>query len=284
MSLRGAKGTEVAGLCLQLLKLHKRLFLFPVLANICKYILLICVIWPLVYNAEKLSMLHKLGTSHMMIILVAFLLLLFALHLILYFFDTAIAANILYYCHNRRDSSIRYGLKQAICNYPRILAWAVYVGTFGLVINLIPRLNNSPFLKKVRDLLQNNHWSIATYFALTAIIDQKLWPFQALKVSATLIHNNWGERLRPTFSFAGKFVLARLIGLIPVIVGAIYGDHTVLIITGAITIVIWSLISTIMHMINNCIRIIGYVYAQYGTATPPFEQKNIANFYKTRTF
>ncbi len=286
MSLRGKKGTQIARLCLQQLRQHKRLFLFPFIGSICKFTLFISVVWPFVYHREYILHTHGSSFGGIASLVLIFMLLLFMIHLLLYFFNAAVSVNLLYFVHHKQESSIRFGIVEALARYPRIFLWVSYVGTLGLCLNMIPSKNQSNWLKKIRILLQHNQWRIATYLSLLLVIDKETNPHFALKKSAELMHDTWGENLRPTFSFSAKFLFARIFGLLPLILGIIYagGDHTIIMITGSITVLIWILISSLFQMLNSCLQVTMYTYAQQKMITPPFTQKLLAHIFKTRSF
>lgn len=286
MSLRGKKGTQIACLCIRHLQAHKRLFLFPLIGSVCKFILFICVIWPFVFHREYILHTHGSSFAGIASLVLIFMLLLFMIHLLLYFFNAAVSVNLLYFVHHKQESSIRFGIVEALVRYPRIFLWVSYAGTIGLCLNMISSKNQSKWLKNIRSLLQHNQWRIATYLSLITVIDKEANPHNALKQSAELMHTTWGENLRPTFSFSAKFLLARVLGLIPLILGIIYAgsDHRIIMITGGISVLIWILISSLSQMLNSCLQVAMYAYAQQKIITPPFTQELLAHIFKTRSF
>ena len=263
-----------------LLAAHKRLFLFPVLGYLCKYTLYLWIITPFIKNKELIFATQaKLSPIYFLFIVVSFMLFLFVINLILFFFNSAIVENLLHFIKYKKEARIVFGFKQAVKNYWRVYLWALYAGTFGICVNLIPR--NSDAFKKTRAFLHHNHWSIAGLFALIQVIDKKYGPITTLKKSSQLVHDTWGQQLRPTFTVNGLFMLLRSAAFIPVGITFVIDNHQrSLWIAGGVTLSLLLLISTFYQMLNTTIRVVCYCYASEGIVAKPFTKELLAGLYK----
>lgn len=267
----------------KLLRAHKRLFLFPILGYICKYALYMGIITPFIKHKEAIvAAQNTLSPLYFLFIVTSFMLFLFSINLILFFFNSSVIENLLHVIKFKKETSITFGFKQAIKNYWRVYLWALYAGTVGICVNLIPKKSNA--FTKIRQFLHYNHWSIAGLFALIQVIDKKYGPITTLQKSSQLVHDTWGEQLRPTFSVTGLFVFLRSIAFLPLGIAAwLDNTHTTLIIGGGITLSLLLLTSTFYQMLNTTIRVVCYCYASEGIVTKPFTKELLAHlFLKSR--
>lgn len=265
-----------------LLRTHKRLFFFPVLGYLCKYALFIGVITPFIKNKEAIvAAQNKLSPLYFLFIIVSFMLFLFIINLILFFFNSSVIENLLHFIKFKKEASLTFGFKQAIKNYWRVYLWAMYAGTFGVCVNLIP--SKSEYFKKTRRFLHYNHWSIASLFALIQVIDKKYGPIATLKKSSQLVNDTWGQKLRPAFSVLGLFMLLRTVAFLPVgcFIVFTHNQHTALIIGGGITLSLLLLTSTFYQMLNTTVRVVCYCYASEGVIAKPFTKELIDNLYRS---
>ena len=281
MSNKTKKGFLLIHNACSLLQAHKRLFLFPVLGYLCKYTLFLWIITPFIKNKELLIATQaKLSPLSFLFIIVSFMLILYVINLLLFFFNSAIIENLLHFIKYKKEASIAFGFRQAIKNYWRVYLWASYAGTFGACVNLIPRKSDA--FKRTRAFLHHNHWSIAGMFALIQVIDKKYGPITTLKKSSQLVHDTWGQQLRPTFTMLGLFMLLRSAAFIPVGITFLIDNHQKpLFIAGGVTLSLLLLISTFYQMLNTTIRVVCYCYASEGIVTKPFTKELLAGLYRS---
>ncbi|PHQ80148.1 MAG: hypothetical protein COB66_05385 [Coxiella sp. (in: Bacteria)] len=282
MPTKTENGTRLIRQSLTLLKQHKRLFVFPVLGYICKYIIFVLIAIPFLHKKELAIVQHHLPPQYILLIIVGFMVLLFVINLILFFFNSAIIENLLQFIKTGKEANVAYGFKCALKSYGRVYLWALYAATYGVIVNLIPRSSKS--FTRVQAKLHNNHWTIASLFSLTQVIDKKYGPIKSLDVSSQLVHQSWGERLQPRFSFALYIFLLRTAAFIPLLIGAINGTHLVLLITGCVTVFFLLLISTFYQIINTTWRVVTYCYASEGIVAAPFEKEHLDKLFRTRPY
>lgn len=90
------------------------------------------------------------------------------------------------------------GLRTANACLPRILAWVLLAATVGVVLRAIQE--RVPLVGRIVIALIGAAWTIATYFIVPVLVVEKLGPFDAVRRSATLMKQTWGESL---VSYAG---------------------------------------------------------------------------------
>lgn len=265
---------------LKVLENHKCIFVFPFLGYLCKLAIFVSLITPFIHHQEYHLITQQLPFKDTVLLVLIFMLLLFAVNLVLFFFNTGILVNLLYVIRHKKEASISYGFKQAFKQYGRVFLWAHYAGIIGVILNLQSRKTEET--SKIKQMLNHNHWSIASNFALTLMIDQKMGPHKALKTSAQLMHDHWGEYLRPSFSFSFLLLISKILACVPLLVGVIHRTHTSLITTTIITLLLLLCISTIQQMIRSVIRTAMYCYATDQITPQPFTKDILSCLFVSR--
>jgi hypothetical protein len=279
-STRGKKGRKLVRKSLRLLENHKRLFIFPILGYLCKFLIYVAVVTPFIHSREQLEAVNRLPGSQVVLLIVVFMLMLFVINVLLFFFNTAIIANLIHFIRFKREASIRFGFQQAFGNFFRVYMWAWYSGTVGMIFNLLPR--NSQYKLKLQKLLRKNHWKLASYFSLALVMDQKVGPHAALKRSGELMNELWGENLRPNFNYLGLFACLELPCFIGFILACIYGGHATIIGVGITAGFFILLSSSFYQMISTTLRTVSYCYAQYKVTPDIFDAEIIKRFFVKR--
>ncbi len=114
-----------------------------------------------------------------------------------------------------RQVSIRSSIGHASVRIGKIFAWAAFAATVGTVINIImERLG--PLGSIVGGLL-GFAWSIAVFFVVPVLAYEDVGPWQAVKRSAEILKEKWGESLAANVSFG----LVAVVGWILAIGGGV---------------------------------------------------------------
>jgi len=85
------------------------------------------------------------------------------------------------------------GMRAANARLPQILAWVLLAATVGVVLRALQE--RFALLGRIVIALVGAAWTIATYFIVPVLVAEKLGPFDALKRSAGLMKETWGESL-----------------------------------------------------------------------------------------
>ncbi len=96
------------------------------------------------------------------------------------------------------EVTVREGLRFSMSRIGIIFSWAFFSATIGLLLKVIQ--DNVGWLGKIITGLIGVVWSIATFFVVPVIAYEKLGPLEAVKRSAQLMKQKWGESLGATFS------------------------------------------------------------------------------------
>lgn len=137
---------------------------------------------------------------------------LFAFYLICYFvivfFNVALvhcARRIL----NGEEATVRDGLSFSGRRLGTIFSWSVLSATVGVVLQIIE--DRLGWIGSIVASIIGVVWSIATFFAIPVIAYEDLGPIEAVKRSANIMKEKWGEAIGANFSFSVFFILGYLV-------------------------------------------------------------------------
>ncbi len=110
------------------------------------------------------------------------------------------------------EPSVRDGLKYSVSRINVILPWAALAATVGVVLKMIEE--KAGFVGQIVISLIGAVWSIATFFILPVIAFENIGPVDAVKRSARIMREQWGESIGANFSFAAFYILGYLAGIV----------------------------------------------------------------------
>ncbi len=109
--------------------------------------------------------------------------------------------------------TIRKGLQFSMSRIGAIFSWAVIAAIVGTVLKVIQE--NVGSLGKIITGFIGIVWNIAAFFVVPVIAYENLGPVDAIKRSAQLMKEKWGESLGATFSFGLIQLFAVLVVSVP---------------------------------------------------------------------
>lgn len=116
-------------------------------------------------------------------------------------------------------SGLGVGIRLATRRLPQILGWAILSATIGTVLRMISE--RSGLIGKIVIGLVGMAWTIASYFAVPALVVEGVGPFKALKLSVGTLKETWGESLVIAVGFSIAGLLINLLSIGCIIGGAI---------------------------------------------------------------
>jgi hypothetical protein len=102
-----------------------------------------------------------------------------------------------------RPATLRGGVAKAWERKGKILQWAVLAATVGVILRMI---------EKRLGIIVGVPWTLASYFVAPILVFENLGPVDALKRSARIFRETWGEELVSQFSMGAIFMLLGLAG------------------------------------------------------------------------
>jgi hypothetical protein len=250
----------------QVLKQDKSLLVFPLMSGICCLLLMISFAIPLYETGDWKPPVQDAGSAHQVIYIGTLFLFYFCNYFIIVFFNSAIIA-----CAAARMSggnpTIGDGLRAAGSRLPVIAAWALISATVGLVLRLIE--DRSDKIVQVIASILGLSWTVMSFLVVPILVVENKNPFVALKDSAAMLKQTWGERAIARFSFSSIFALMALpaIGLI------IFGFHlgAAVGITCTALAVIYLIVLSLVHTALQAIfQTAIYLYARDGQVPEGF--------------
>lgn len=121
---------------------------------------------------------------------------------------------------NGGDPTVRDGFRIAGQNVVLIIKWALVAATVGLIIRTVQE--RVGLLGKFIVGLIGVAWTIVTYFVVPVLIYEHLGPWAAVKRSASIFKNAWGEALVGNLGLGAIIILAMMPGILLIALG-IYG-------------------------------------------------------------
>lgn len=259
---------------------HKRLFVLPLCNTIACLTLLSLALIPLHHFKELHQPITHMEMMHIIWLYVLVLLVLFFAHQIIFFFNATLIDNLNHRFHNA-STSLSKSLGVAILRFWKLYLWNLFGATAGIALMLF----HAQFRKSkaVTKLLSNQHWLIASYFAVPIIVTENLSPIQALRKSGQLISDNWGAVIKPAFSYAMLVLSARLIAFIPLIIALIIGGKTNIFIGSFMTVFLMMLISMTNTSTRSILSLVLYLFAQEKMIAPGFDGKDLHSAFFVKT-
>lgn len=271
MGGRFSRGWALTKKSWAVLKADRSLLVFPVIAGIATVIAAVIIFTPAVLASD--------GGDRSAPLIVAGIVAAYLTTFIAVFCNTALAA-----CAARglegHDTSVSEGIAAARARLGPIVAWSFITATVGLILRALENAAQDNVLARLALSFVGVAWSIATFFVIPLVALEGVGGTSAVKRSAQLIRERWGEGVAGTFSIGG---LVFLIAVLPAgvliaggvaLAGSVAAAGIALIVVGAAVIVGAMLVSSALTMI---FRVALYQYAtQPAPAVGVFSQDELA--------
>ena len=238
---------------LSVLRKDKEIMIFPILSFIA------CVIILLSFFAGFWFLgIPSMNTVPYLWIVTIFLLY-FVLFFIVIFFNTAIIA-----CANIRlnggDPTVSDGLRIASQNIGRILLWALISATIGMILQAIREKGG--WIGRIVAGVFGIAWTYVTFFIIPVLIYEKKGMGSSIRRSASLFKQTWGETIIGTIGFGVVFFALALLGIVPILLGALFGTTASIVIGFILAFLYWAILGVVASATNGI-----YVAAMYQYAT-----------------
>lgn len=210
------RGWQLAKMSLKVIRKDKEILIFPVLSGLI-ILLILASFFAGTFFTAGISGIEDSTSSW---VFYAFWLVFYFLAFFVSIFFNAAIIGCATIRLNGGDPTVRDGLRIASQNVGRILMWALFAATVGLIIKAIQE--RVGFLGKLIMGFIGVAWAIVTYFVVPVLIYEKVGPWKAVKRSASILKNTWGEALVGNLGLGAIFFLAMLPGFFLMFLG-IYG-------------------------------------------------------------
>jgi hypothetical protein len=252
----------------------KELLLFPLVSTG----VLLLVIASFAVPVFGLNLLGLAGTQshHSPVMYVVGFLFYFSHYFVIFFFNTALVGAAMLRLDGK-GGTFGDGMRLASAKIVPILGYALIAATVGMILKAIQE--RVGFVGKIIVGLLGVGWSIATFLVAPVLAARDVGPIEAIKESAELLKETWGENLigqagiGAAFGFISFGVGACAVGLI---VLASFSHNWALIITaiaiGVLALAITALIHSALSGIYSAAL---YRYATTGEGTGVFDKNTM---------
>lgn len=178
-----------------------------------------------------------------------------------------------------RQASFRRGIEIANSRIVQIIQWSLVAATVGMILRALEQ--RAGFLGRIVIALIGVAWAIATFFVVPILVVEGVGPFAAIKRSAGIIRQKWGEALIVN---AGISIVMGVVifGMVLVVAAAVVGaatltQHwalpTIVGVLGVLVVILAAVVgSTLKEIVNAAL----YRFATTGAVAPGFSSASLA--------
>jgi hypothetical protein len=171
--------------------------------------------------------------------------------------------------------TFRDGIELAWERKGTILQWALVAATVGVILRTLEeRLG---LIGRLIMRLIGIAWALACYFVVPVLAFEDLTPIEAVKRSAKLFRDTWGEKVIGGFSLSLVSLVLMLPGFGLVIVAGFLGGGAGLLFGLVVMFLYFLLLSVFMSAVGGIFNAALYRYACFKQVAPAFSQDLIAS-------
>ena len=225
MFQRFSRSWQLVKASASVLRQDKELLWFPLMSTIALVMVVSAFALPVI-GLASLDSLGPRGNGDTPPILyaVAFLFY-FANYFVIFFFNTALVGAAMIRLDGG-DPTFKDGLRIASSRIAVLAGYAFIAATVGMILRAIQQ--RVGFIGKIIVGLIGVGWTLATYLVVPVLADKHVGPIDAIKESATLFKETWGENVigQAGIGVAFGFIMAGVViaGMALVIVAALTGS------------------------------------------------------------
>lgn len=131
-----------------------------------------------------------------------------------------------------RETKVGDGIAYSISRIEAIISWALLAATVGVILKTLEeRLG---FVGRIIIGIVGIVWSIATFFVVPVVAYENVSPLEAVKRSASIMKEKWGEAIGANFSF-GLFYILGMVAILVISVLLFFIHPIVAIVAGVLS-------------------------------------------------
>jgi hypothetical protein len=180
-----------------------------------------------------------------------------------------------------RPATVMGGLSRAWERKGKILEWAFLAATVGVILKMVEE--RVGVLGRLITKIIGVAWALASYFVAPILAFEGLGPIDALKRSAKLFRENWGEDLVGNFSISLIFMLLALAGTGVWVVAVIAGGMWGLVVGSALLLFYLLGLGVVGAAVQGIFAAALYRYALTKSAPPGFSLTNFSMAWKRKS-
>jgi hypothetical protein len=204
----------------QVLRLDKKLIVFPMLSGLGCFLVLVTFALPFLARPQLLNFLNDVGDGGKAppwVYVVAFLYY-FCNYFVVIFCNAALISCALIR-FNGGEPTVSDGLQAAASRLPQIFAWALVSATVGLLLKIVENAHEKA--GAIISAILGLAWTVMTFFVVPVLVVEKVGPFEAVKRSMSILRKTWGEALIGRAGIGFFLFLLALPGIALLVIGGI---------------------------------------------------------------
>jgi hypothetical protein len=263
------------------LRADKELLIFPIISMIAVSLVTLTFLVPSFFMFAANGTAHQSSWSNplFLVFLLAFYL---AQYTVIFFCNTALVGAAMIRLDGG-DPSVSDGFRIASERIGKIVAYAFISATVGMFFRW---LSEKGFLGRIVAGLIGVTWNIATYLVVPVLVVEDVGPIEAIKRSAALLRQSWGEQIAGHVGISlvfGFLTVGIMLAAVPVMI-AIIALKSVVLIIGAVLafIIILMGMGLLSSALNGIYTAAVYKYATTGNPGEFFDKDVVAQTFRTK--
>lgn len=187
----------------------------------------------------------------------------------------AIIVHIVYVRAHGGNATLGQGFARALSIFWPLLLWSLITSTVGIILRAVSE--RSQLIGKIVASLLGAAWAILTFFVVPVILLEKKSPVTAVRESAKIFKQTWGETLVANVTLGLVFLTAHLLVLGSFIGLIIFGASTqnaFVLITAIIAVIVWLILATLVNSaLQGILKTLLYIYAAENTVPENFNRE-----------
>ncbi|MEO6950611.1 MAG: DUF6159 family protein [Polyangia bacterium] len=173
-----------------------------------------------------------------------------------------------------RAPTLSDGFRGANSHALDILGWAAISATVGIILRTIEQ--RLGLVGRIVIGLIGCAWAVVTYFAVPVLVFERVSAGDAVRRSAALLKNTWGDAMVVNAGTNVVFGLLALLGVVPVVIGGwLAGSGAPLPIAlgvCSLTVFYWLFLGVVASALRSIFQVALYRYATTGLAPAGYPQ------------
>lgn len=182
------------------------------------------------------------------------------------------------------DPTVGDGFRIAFSRIGTIFGYAVIAATVGTILRAVSERSGA--LGRFVVSLIGMVWNLATFLVVPVLVVEKVGPVDAVKRSANLLKQTWGEQIAGNLSvgliFGLVFFLAILVGIPVIILAAISGSVALIVTAVALVVLVLMGIGLVSSTLSGIYTAAVYRYATTGDTGGYFDADMVKGAFKLK--
>jgi len=276
-----ANSWELVKASARVLQQDKELLIFPIISTIGVLLVTLGFFFPMLIGNLFDSIFSEQLRVVGFLVMLAYYVVQYA---VIFFANTALVGAAMIRLEGG-DPTVRDGLQIAAKNFTSILGYALIAATVGVILRMISE--RSEGLGRLVTSLIGTAWNIATYLVAPVLAVEGIGPVDAIKRSASLLKQTWGEQIAGNFGM-GMITFLVIFGVILLGGGAVAGAVALdlgvipIVLVVGLVIMLIVIVGLVSSTLNSIYTAAVYQYATTGQSGQFFDSQLVENAFRRK--